>query len=280
MEQQQIHISSFPAVSNTALMTLYCRAWDYTRKNSILKDRFSYDLYNRIVFDWKTVKKRIYGHDQILNAIRARKFDRMCTDFLGKHPKGIVVSLGAGLDNRFLRIDNGQCLFIELDLPEVIDFKHQIIIPNERYILIGKSVLDFSWINQVKDYATSNHQPVFFVAEGLFPYLDRAEISELFKRTSEIFPQSEIFFDICGEKAVKMMSKHSGIQDWNLQLKSGFSSGQDLEKLGVGFKLISEWYFPDDPDAKKGLMKLMWIVPLFKKSLYFLYGRLDHEPTT
>ena len=280
MKQEKINISKFPAVSNTALMTLYCRAWDYTRRHSILKDRFSYDLYNRIIFDWKTVKKRIYGHDRILNAIRARKFDRMSTEFLGKHPKGIVVSLGAGLDNRFLRIDNGHCFFIELDLPEVFDFKHQIIIPNERYILIGKSVLDFSWINQVKDHATINHQPVFFIAEGLFPYLDRAELSELFKRTSEIFPQSEIFFDICGEKTVKMMSRHSGIQDWNLQLKSGFNSGQDLEKLCVGFKLISEWYFPDDPDAKKGLMKLMWIVPLFKKSLYFLYGRLDHEPPT
>jgi O-methyltransferase involved in polyketide biosynthesis len=85
--------------------------------------------------------------------------------------------------------------------------------------LIGKSVLDFSWINQVKNYATSNHQPVFFIAEGLFPYLDIAELSELLKRISEIFPQSEIFFDICGEKTVKMMSRHSGIQDWNVQLK-------------------------------------------------------------
>jgi len=82
MEQQKIKISNFPAVSNTALMTLYCRAWDYTHRHSILKDRFSYDLYNRIIFDWKTVKKRIYGHDRILTAIRNRKFDRMCSHTL------------------------------------------------------------------------------------------------------------------------------------------------------------------------------------------------------
>ena len=55
--EQKIQISKFPAVSKTVLVPIYCRALDYQAKNSILKDKFSYDLYNRIEFDWNIVKK-------------------------------------------------------------------------------------------------------------------------------------------------------------------------------------------------------------------------------
>ena len=273
MENQPIFIEDFPAVSNTALMTLYCRAMDYRRKSSILHDQFSDNLYSRIKFNWKKVKAKLHLHDYILTAVRGRKFDRMCLSFLEKHRDGIIVSLGAGLDYRFVRIDNSACRFVEIDLPEVISFKTQLIPANSRNILIGSSILDYSWITQVQDLHTSLQAPVFFIAEGLIPYFDKKEIRELFQNIGRAFPQSEIFYDVCGDRTYKMMSKHSGIQDWGLRLKSGFKSGHDFEEWDINFHVIEEWYYPDDPDAKRGFMKLMWIIPAFKYWLYSIHGK-------
>ncbi len=179
--EQKIQISKFPAVSKTGLVPIYCRAIDYQAKNSILKDKFSYDLHNRIEFDWGIVKKVIRRTDPVLMAIRVRKFDQMCRQFIKQHPNGIIVSLGSGVDNRFGRIDNNQCYFVDLDFPEVLEFKKVITPISTRNVLIGKSVLDFSWINQIKDLSIEHRAPVFFISEGLLIYLEITEIQELFK---------------------------------------------------------------------------------------------------
>lgn len=269
-------IKDFPAVSNTALMTVYCRAMDFMAKNSILKDKFAYELYQRIDCDWKTIRKGMHKHDFVLTAIRGRKFDKMCMQFLSENPSGIVVSLGAGLDYRLGRIDNGKCTMVDIDFPEVSLFKKQIQPESSRCFLIGQSVLDFSWISHIQEIRKASRLPVFFIAEGLTPYLEKSETKKMFQNICRCFPQSEIFFDVCGEKTLKMMAKHSGIQNWNVELKSGFKSGHDFEEWEIGFKLLKEWYYPEDPDARKGMMKLMWIIPIFKSVLFFIHGKFEN----
>jgi len=270
----EIDVSRFPAVSNTALMTLYARAMDSQAKTPILNDQFSYDLYSRIDTDWKKIKRKMRKRGVILTAVRVRKHDQMCRQFLKLHPNGIIVSLGSGLDYRFGRIDNGTCSLVEIDLPEVTAFKRMVAPSSPRNRLIGKSVLDFSWVAEVKSLSASNQAPFFFIAEGLVPYFEEQEVRELLFQIGRGFPQSEIFFDIFSRRAVKMSSKHSGIEEYGVTLRSGFDSGHDLEALGVGFRLIGEWVFPDDPDARKGWTKLMWIVPFVKRWLYFVHGQM------
>lgn len=43
------------------------------------------------------------------------------------HPEGLVVNLGAGLDTRFYRLDNGTITWIDIDLPEVVAFSPEPI---------------------------------------------------------------------------------------------------------------------------------------------------------
>ncbi|MFX1315267.1 MAG: class I SAM-dependent methyltransferase [Promethearchaeota archaeon] len=273
--EQKIQISKFPGVSKTAMVPLYCRAIDYQAKNSILKDKFSYDLYNRIEFDWNIVKKGIRSFDPILMGIRVRKFDQMCRQFIEQHPNGIIVSLGSGVDNRFGRIDNKQCYFVDLDFPDVIEFKKFITPISTRNVLIGQSILDYSWINQIKDLSIEHHAPVFFIAEGLMVYLEIPEIQELLKNIHKVFPQAEIFFDMFNERAKKMATRKSMFKDWNAKIKTGLNSGKLMEEWGIGFKVLSEWYFSDDPDAKRGWMKLFWIIPAVRKLQYFVHGKFE-----
>ena len=77
-------------------------------------------------------------------ALRARKYDSIINDFISKNPLSIVVNLGCGFDTRYWRIDNKKCEYIELDLPEIVEMKKDILKYHLSYELIACSVLDTS----------------------------------------------------------------------------------------------------------------------------------------
>jgi hypothetical protein len=106
-------------------------------------------------------------------------------------------------------------------------------------------------------------------------YLEIQEIQELLNKIHQIFPQSEMFFDMFSERATRIAARKSMFEDWNAKIKTGLNSGKVMEQWGTGFKILSEWYFSDDPDAKRGWMKLIWIVPTFKKLQYFIHGKFE-----
>lgn len=273
---EKIQISEFPAVSKTALIPLYLKAMDYQEKNSILNDKFAYDLYNKIEFDWDTIKQSTRKIDTLLMAIRARKFDHICRNFLNHYPDGIIVSLGSGPDNSFRRIDNNRCCFVDIDLPEVIEFKRFVTPASDRNTMIGKSILDYTWIKQISELSTEKHARVFFISEGVMMYFERNELRELFKNIHYSFPFAEIFFDMFSAKAQKYASRKKLFQDSNIKIKTGMNSGKEIEEWGIGFKVLSEWFFSNDPDAKKSYMKLVWMIPVIKRLQYFIHGIFEN----
>ncbi len=274
--EQKIKILKFPAISKTALLPLYLKAIDYQAKNPILNDKFSYDLYKRIEFDWNIVKKTVRSFDPILMGIRARKFDQMCKQFVEQYPDGIIVSLGSGIDYRFGRIDNNRCYFVDLDLPEILEFRKFITPTSKRNVLIGKSILDYSWINEILELRMEYHTPVFFIAEGLMVYLEISEIQELLKNIAQAFPRAEVFFDMFSERAKKIAEKKLLFKDLNVKIKSAFNSGKLMEEWKIGFKVLSEWYYSEDPDAKRGWMKFIWVIPAVKKLQFFIHGKFEN----
>ncbi len=72
-----------------------------------------------------------------------------------------------------------------------------------------------------------------------------------------------------------MAASKSVFKDLNVEIKTGLNSGKLMEEWGNGFKVLSEWYFSDDPDAKRGWMKLIWVIPAVKKLQYFSHGKFE-----
>jgi len=79
-------------------------------------------------------------------AIRARKYDAVVNEFISKNPGCTVINLGCGFDTRYWRIDNRNCEYFDLDLPEVIEIKREILKDKLEYDMISSSVLDSGWI--------------------------------------------------------------------------------------------------------------------------------------
>lgn len=87
-------------------------------------------------------------------------------DYLKTHPNAAIVNLGCGLDDTGHRCDNGTCKVYNVDFPDVIAVRNQMLPPRKREENIPCDLNDTSWFEKIdaKDGA------VFFAA-GIEPRL-------------------------------------------------------------------------------------------------------------
>jgi O-methyltransferase involved in polyketide biosynthesis len=161
---------SLSGVPETLLIPLYQRAQEAQRADAMLKDDKAVEIVRKLNADFSNFK--LQQHDIVALVLRVREFDRFARDFLTVHPDGVVVHIGCGLDTRFERVDNGQVEWFDLDFPEVIDLRRELIGEDGgRYHLLSCSVLDPAWIEKV---SALHPRPFLFIAEGVLPYFEEA----------------------------------------------------------------------------------------------------------
>jgi methyltransferase (TIGR00027 family) len=175
-------------VSRTAILTLICRVVAAEKENALFNDPMAALCLERLISIasaeekcWIIGRKLWYGgisaHDAIAGARRSRNFDEIANQYITTNPDCSVINLGCGFDTRFWRIANQNCRYLEIDLPETVSLKREILRDKIGYQLIGCSILDQSWIDQV----TSNGIDRFLLlAEGLHMYFPKTDVIQLF----------------------------------------------------------------------------------------------------
>src|SRR5215475_7759922 len=109
-------------VQQTLFFPLLARARETERRRPLLRDEKSADLVKRIDFDAGTFNGSVMS---FLVVLRTMIFDWWVSQFLAGNPGGTVVELGAGLNTRFERTDNGSVHWIDLDLPDTIALRRR-----------------------------------------------------------------------------------------------------------------------------------------------------------
>lgn len=194
-------------VQQTLLIPLWARAIETKKKRPIVRDERALELMDRLDFDFG-VFRRAYG-TQLGCVLRGLVYDAWVGAFLERHPTGTVVELGAGLNTRFERIDNGRAQWIDVDLPDTIAMRRRYFEPTERRSLIGASVLDAEWPAQL---ARSVSGPCYFVSEGMLMYLRESDVQGLLSRLADAFPQSEIALDSISRSVVRHQKHHDSMK--------------------------------------------------------------------
>lgn len=138
-------------------------------------------------YGFSIVDKAVVDYFWFVYAARAMQFDAMAKAYIKKHPRASVVNLGAGFETEFYRIDNGTIRWYDLDLPDLIEIRKQLLPETDRSTCIAKSFLDPGWC---RDIDTDNG--VFLIAGGLFHYFDEAEVRRFFSLLADNLPGSEI----------------------------------------------------------------------------------------
>jgi O-methyltransferase involved in polyketide biosynthesis len=244
------------SISETLLIPLCYRAIETQRPDAMIKDEKAVALVTQMSFDFSRVRQ--IKMNELLNSMRiifTREMDRYARDFLGRHPRAVVVHIGCGLDSRFDRVDNGLVEWYDLDVPDVIGLRRKLIgDEGRRYHVLGCSVLEDAWLEAVRVH--SQH-PFLFLAEGVFMYFTEAQVKSLVLTLRDHFPGAELVFD-----------SWTPFQIWigNLVLggllRWGFWRGQEIEGWGDGIRLLDEWGYFDRPEPR--LDPFRWMAPIFR----------------
>ncbi len=259
---------SLNGVSETLLITLYVRARESQRPNAMFKDEKAVEMVRRLACDFSRL--RMHRHDEIAVIMRMSKFDHQVRNFLARYPDAAVVHIGCGLDTRFERVDNGRVEWFDLDVPDVMDLRRRLI-PGEcsRYHALSGSVFDDGWIGEV---SWCKPRPFLFLAEGVFPYFEEAQVKSLFLRLREHFPGCEMVCDAHTPFVIWADNLQLAYARVTARLHWSLKHGRDVEGWGEGIRLLDEWnYYEDDESPLKAYRWIRWIPPLAKSSGIYHY---------
>ncbi|MGW0338130.1 hypothetical protein ACWD0J_41215, partial [Streptomyces sp. NPDC003011] len=96
-EMQSPATTDFTGVAETALWTLYHRAAEAARKDTVLPDPQAVRLVAQLNFPFRQRLGRARPWVAQILALRALAFDGVVRSFLSTHPDGTVIALGEGL---------------------------------------------------------------------------------------------------------------------------------------------------------------------------------------
>jgi O-methyltransferase involved in polyketide biosynthesis len=175
-------------IPETTLWTLYMRASEAKRPDSVLADPKAVELLGAIDFPFE----ERFGAARMAQwqALRARTFDDEVRRFLAAHPDGTVVALGEGLETQFWRVDNGRVRWLTVELPEVLAIRAELLPADERVRTLARSALDDAWMDEV-----DAERGLLITAQGLLMYFEPEQVHDLIARIRHRFGGVELVFD-------------------------------------------------------------------------------------
>lgn len=263
-------VSQLGDISETLLLPLAYRASESRRPDALVRDPRAAEIIAQLNRDFSKLERQ---HFQQLNvALRVREFDRAVRAFLEAHPDGVVVDIGCGLDTRFERVDNGQVTWFNLDFPEVIALRDRFFSPHPRVRTLACSALDFSWMDEV----AQQPGPYFILAEGVFPYLTKAEVRRLTLTLCSHFPGAELMFDVLPALMTRVGRLHPALRQTRAaHVRWASDDSRLLESWGVG-RLLADWRYYDQDEPRLGWRKVFRHIP-FLRDFKVLRYRLAYD---
>ena len=276
-------------VAETCLLTMYCHALESQTDNPILVDDKAVEIARALNPELATAESQLLRKlasgkiDKRLIVfinLRAKRYDQYALDFLAKHPNGTIVNLGCGMDSRFQRVDNGQVMFFDLDLPDVIALKRKFFEAHERYHLLGHSVLEHDWMSQVVEHSSG---PTLFLAEGLFMYLEPDRVKSLVLALQSHFPGSELVCEVYSKAWLNPTMKKiaSGKMQRRCKMgkdaefKFGLADSREMEQWGPGITFLDEWSYFDENTPKMSYLRWFRKSKIFRYTQWSVHYRFD-----
>ncbi|GGP35182.1 class I SAM-dependent methyltransferase [Saccharothrix coeruleofusca] len=219
---------TFTGTQETMLATLYARALDSARPDSVLHDTAAAEAVARIDYDF--ARTGIRGTSAIGVAIRARVLDDWTAEFLAATPEATVLHLACGLDTRARRMAPPPSVrWVDVDLPEVVELRRKLLPdPPGDYRLLATSVTAEGWLE-----AVPADRPVVAVFEGLTMYLRAEEVERLVRRITGHFPGGQLLFDAYGTLGIKLQKLVPAVRNAGATLHWGMDDPRSIEPWGV-----------------------------------------------
>ncbi len=157
---------------------------------------------------------------QLLYATLTQICDQRVRQFLQEYPQGWIINVGAGLDTRFYRLDNGHCHWIELDVNENLIWRQRLFHQNERYFQNFGSVNDMSWLNTLQLPVSSG---VLFVCESALLDCQAGQVAHFVQSLARHVDNAQLCMVLAGDLTASRWGQKLGAQTY----EHGFSDAAE-----------------------------------------------------
>ncbi|MBR6430483.1 MAG: class I SAM-dependent methyltransferase [Oscillospiraceae bacterium] len=228
------------SVQETLVIPLYGRKVCSEHFPHLFKDEEAERLCSMLDYDFAEKGKKMETMAGLFGALEVaqRQYDIGCEvkDYLKTHPRAAVVNLGCGLDDTFRKCDNGLCRGYNIDMPDVIAVRDEILPAGEREINLGCDLNDDGWMDRI-----DGAEGAVFYATGVFYYFKKEDVRALFQKMAARFPGAVLAFDACNRRGAKMMTKtwlkEAGIADVNAYFS--LEDASELKRWSADFASVT-----------------------------------------
>ena len=194
-------------VQETLVIPLFARKVCSELYPNLYRDETAVRLIDQIDYDFSEAEKNSrslmqrFGSLEV--AMRQNDLAFEVRDYLKGHPNAAVVNLGCGLDSTGRACDNGSCKIYNLDFPDVIAVRNELLPAEKREKNIPCDLNDTAWFSKID--ATGGE--TFLWRDGVFYYFLTEQVKVLVQTMADAFPGGTLVFDAANRTAVKMIAK-------------------------------------------------------------------------
>ena len=193
-------------VQETLIIPLFARKVCSELYPDLYRDETAVRLINQIDYDFSEAEKNSHSLMQRFGSLEVamRQYDLAfeVRDYLKNHPNAAVVNLGCGLDCTGRSCDNGSCKIYNLDFPDVIAVRNELLPAGDREQNIPCDLNDTAWFSKIDTTGGA-----IFFASGVFYYFLTGQVKTLVQKMADAFPSGVLVFDAANRTAVKMIAK-------------------------------------------------------------------------
>lgn len=261
MTERQLEKVTFTGAQETTLATLYGKAMESRKPESILRDEHADRALQHVDYDFSRLKIRASDHRAL--AVRAKAYDGWAREFIARHPECTVLHLGCGLDTRSLRLEPPAGVrWYDIDYPDVIDVRRRLFPARDGVQAVASSVTDPHLLDGI-----SGDTPVLVIAEGLTPYLRAVDGLAMLRRITEHFAGGELLFDGYNRAGVWFLQRYGCVKASAAQLDWSIGDPREVERAVPGLILDRELWYADAPGvaehfspAYRALLRAVYLV--------------------
>lgn len=191
-------------VQETLVIPLYARKVCMEKYPDLFADQACRELIEKIDYDFEKNGDKAPLFGCLEGGVRQYDLAWEVRDYLRTHPRACVVNLGCGLDTTFSQVDNGQAKGYNLDLPDVIRIRNELLPAGEREHNVPCDLNDTAWFDRIDFDAEDG---AVFIAGGVFYYFQKDKVKELFCKMAEHFNGGRLVLDVTTPFGLKLMLK-------------------------------------------------------------------------
>lgn len=222
-----------------------------SKDNLFLHDPKAEEIISKIDYDFNSLKQSKWL--SMYMSVRALIIDELCNKYIEEHLNTTIIHLGCGLDSRSLRVNQNFDTWYDIDYENVIDIRKKFYVEDSKHKMIGSSVVDFKWLEEIK-----TNKNIMVVAEGLTMYLSEEEIKELVTQINNKLGDVHLLFDAYSKKGVRSSKIKNPVNQMNAEVKYGIDNPEKFLQLNNNLEYVATHLIRREDNNLQGLTKFIF----------------------